>query len=461
MVTKTTTLISRDELSAAALESVFRQAGIDAAVSGQGVRLAMDGLAITATPVAERGYVFLSVVLGINSGTTSEQVLELCNRINEGLAFVTAFLNEGFFQLQLCWHLDTAAGVTAEEVVDQARRFRAAVRGAVQKDTEHVLLARPMSFVQKCLEPAFVEHAEPRDAGSDPSFKVVLDPLNAGDLATAAAEAEKLAARCPDLDLGYLWWGGALMRGGKLNEARKVCRRGLERSRRKYMLCGRLAEVNWRAGVLGDAVYWWAQAVHCLESVPDQRGESGPYLYLQHVAVGAGEPDVAAAFGARAGQIRPGVGLDAPSAQSLAGPAWSQQVPQLRDVLTELRARYAKPRADGAGRKVQGMLIMTAMPVPDAHVLLTQIIDQQLKRGNEVVKDVVVKVETAGTNLDDRAYAYAAVRQAFADLGGADLADRTERFSFQASNGNRGYYYLAFDRPATATPAAMASAALA
>jgi len=227
------------------------------------------------------------------------------------------------------------------------------------------------------------------------------------------------------------------------------------------MLCGRLAEVNWRAGVLGDAVYWWAQAVQCLESVPDQRGESGPYLYLQQVAAGAGEPDVAAAFRARASQIRPGVGLDAPSAQSLAGPAWSRQVPQLRDVLTELRARYAKPSANGAGRKVQGVLIMTAMPLPDAHVLLTQIIDQQLKRGNEVVRDVVVKVETAGTNLDDRAYAYAAVRQAFADLGGADLADRTERFSFQASNGNRGYYYLAFDRPATATPAAMASAALA
>lgn len=352
-MTKTTTLISKDELSAAALESIFRRAGIDAGVSGQGVRLVMDGLAITATAVAERGYVFLSVVFGINSGTTSEQVLELCNRINEGLAFVTAFLNEGFFQLQLCWHLDTAAGVTAEEVADQARRFRAAVRGAVQKDTEHVLVARPRSFVQKCLEPAFTEREEPRDAGSEPSFKVVIDPLNAGDLATAAWEAEKLAARYPDLDLGYLWWGGALMRSGELNEARKVCRHGLERSRRKYMLCGRLAEVNWRADVLGDAVYWWAQQVHCLESLTDQRGESGPYLYLQHVAVGAGEPDAAAAFGARANQIRPGVALDPQSAQSLAGPAWSREVPQLRDVLTELRTRYAKPGGNDAGRKVR------------------------------------------------------------------------------------------------------------
>ena len=218
-------------------------------------------------------------------------------------------------------------------------------------DTEHILEATVKSYVQRCLEPGFAEGEEPRDWRCDPSFRSVLDPLNAGDLTTAAQQAEKLAVQFPDLDLPYDWWAGALLRQRKVNEARKVSRRGLEQSRRKYMLCARLGEVNWEAGLLADAVYWWAQAVHCQESLRHRTGGYKSYLYLHYVAAGAREPEVAAAFLQRADSISSGmIRLDPATARSLTDSASRHTTPDIREVLTGLRARYLQPQ-DAAGAR--------------------------------------------------------------------------------------------------------------
>jgi tetratricopeptide (TPR) repeat protein len=337
-------LISKDQLNVVRLQEIFRHANVDARISGDNrLILTIDGIEITAAIDADKAYIALLVKLGdVKPGTARLQALELCNRINEELAFVSAYFLEGFFALMLAYYIDTRAGVTAEEVVDEARRFRAAIGSAPPVDTEHVL--DTASFVERCLKQAFTEAEEARDWRSDPSFRSVRDPLNAGDLTTAAREAEMLAARFPDLDLAYDWWGSALMRRGELAEARKVCRRGLERSRRKFMLCRRLGEVSWEAGLLGDAVYWWAQAVHCLESLQEKRGESSPYLYLHYVAAAAGEPDVAAAFLQRADSVRLGmVRLDSKAAQSLTALASRGQTSDIREILVRLRARYLQP----------------------------------------------------------------------------------------------------------------------
>lgn len=335
-------LITRDELTNAKLQEIFRHAQVEASIVAGNLCLTIDGLKIIAEAFADRGYVSLGCNLILRPGTASRQALELSNRINEGLAFIKAYFGEGSFRLVFLDYIDTNTGVSAEEVVDEARRFRAAIRSAMALDTEHIVEATMRSYVQRCLEPEFAEGEEPRNWQSDPAFQSVLDSLDAGDLTTAAQQAENFAAQFPDLDLPYDWWAGALLRQRKLDDARKVCRRGLERSRRKYMLCVLLGEVAWEQGVLAEAVYWWAQAVHCQESLRDRTGENKSYLYLHCVAAGVGEPEVAAAFLQQADSIRPGTitRLDSAAARSLTELTSRQRTPDIREVLTRLRARY-------------------------------------------------------------------------------------------------------------------------
>jgi hypothetical protein len=194
-------------------------------------------------------------------------------------------------------------------------------------------------YVQRCLEPAFVEAKERRDFQSDPSFRSVLDPLHSDDT-TAAREAEKLAARFPDLDLAYSWWGDALMSLGEFDRAREVLRRGLERSRRKFMLCTSLGEVEWRAGNLPEAVYSWAQAVHCQESLEDRGHDVAAYLYLLSVAIGLEEADAAGALLRRVDAIRRDIRLVPLRDASLREFASREGTPEIREVLRGLRTRY-------------------------------------------------------------------------------------------------------------------------
>jgi WD40 repeat protein len=199
----------------------------------------------------------------------------------------------------------------------------------------------PGGYVQRCLEPAFVEVEEPREWDSDPTFRNVLDPLNRGDDELAVQEAEKLAARFPDLHLAYFWQGAALMSLWELDRAREVLCRGVQRSRRKFTLCARLGEVEWRAGKLVDAVYWWAQAVHCQESLDGRGNDVSAYLHLHYVAVGVEEAYAALAFlrrvdAMRAGQIRLNSG------EALRELAAREGTPDIREVVRGLWTRYPR-----------------------------------------------------------------------------------------------------------------------
>lgn len=147
-VSRMTALITKDELTYARLQEIFRHARIEATIVGDNLLLTIDGLKIIAQSFTDRGYICLGCNFTLKPGTASHQILGLCNRINEGLAFIKAHFSEGFFKLVVDDYIDTNAGVAAEEVVDEARRFRAAIRSAVAMDTEHILEAAPRSYVE-------------------------------------------------------------------------------------------------------------------------------------------------------------------------------------------------------------------------------------------------------------------------------------------------------------------------
>ncbi|MEX2459217.1 MAG: hypothetical protein WD770_09555 [Actinomycetota bacterium] len=214
------------------------------------------------------------------------------------------------------------------------------------------------------------ELPEDRTWQSDPALREVLDPLNRRDHAAAAAAAERLVDRFPDLDLIYSWWGKALLEQGDTAGARAVLERGIERSRRKYVLCERLGEVEWRAGDLDDAVRWWAQSVHGQESLAGA-GEVGPYLYLAAVGQGMGLHDVAADLLDRADRMRAGqIRLEEPVAAELRALASRRGDPGVEATLRGLRDRYlargpqAAPSPDVPAAPPAGRTSRHAAPSP-------------------------------------------------------------------------------------------------
>lgn len=195
-------------------------------------------------------------------------------------------------------------------------------------------------YVARCLTPAYREEDEIR-SWRDPEFSAVLDRMRQADQASRLAEAQPVMERFPDLHLGYVWAGEALLRMGEIDRAREVLRRGVERVRRKFGSCEKLGEVEWRAGNLAEAVYWWAQGIHCQETLPNRGDDVGSYLYLHYVAEGVDLGDLAAAFADRVDSIRAGqIRLEPTTAGELKALAAGQGTPEILEVLALLRERY-------------------------------------------------------------------------------------------------------------------------
>jgi tetratricopeptide (TPR) repeat protein len=206
---------------------------------------------------------------------------------------------------------------------------------------DYGLQGKDAAFFSRCLEPAFQEQDESRNYRSDPALRSVLDPLNAGDNKKAAKKAEKLTKRFPDLDTIYVWWGRACINSGDHRKARRALLSGLERARRKFMLCCALGELEWReGGDLQEAVYWWAQSLHCQESLEALSDES-VYLYLHYVAEARGETGPASALITRVDRIRGGqVRLNPATEAQLRAFASQANGPGIAAVLNELTRRY-------------------------------------------------------------------------------------------------------------------------
>lgn len=196
-------------------------------------------------------------------------------------------------------------------------------------------------YVRLCLEPQYREEEEARTWQSDPRFRTVLDPLNGGDYDSATKAAAKLVSTFPDFHLVYMWQGSAQRQLGAFDRAREVLLQGLAKSKRKSILCEQMGRVEWNAGDLKQAVYWWAQAIHGQETPEGSSNDESAYLHLYYVADGMGLPDVAAAFISRVDQMRAGQIRLAPStAADLRGLARRGTDPSIERVITGLRDKY-------------------------------------------------------------------------------------------------------------------------
>ncbi len=196
-------------------------------------------------------------------------------------------------------------------------------------------------YVEQCLTPKFKEEEGQRRWDSDPEINIVLDPLNNGDYKTAYKEAERIVTKFSDCDFIYDYWGTALMRMGDFDQARQVLNRGLDNAKEKYTLCNTLGELELEAGNIKTAVYWWAQAVHCQQSLKGYTSDLWPYLYLHYAADSMGLADIAKAFITRVDQMRAGqIRLDQPTANNLRNLARKGKSYDIEKVLKELGSKY-------------------------------------------------------------------------------------------------------------------------
>lgn len=201
-------------------------------------------------------------------------------------------------------------------------------------------------FVQRCLQPQFQEEVESRTWNSDPAFLRILDFLNNvntnnRNYILATRETEKLLSRFSDFDLIYKWRAVGFEGQGNYSLARAVLISGLKKAKRKFILCTVYGEIEWKSGNLKDAIYWWAQALHCQEAAQDKGKDESVYLYLSYVAEGMGFNTLAASFISWVDKIRPGqIRLEAQEAEDLRGLAQKGRIPGMETVLSELVARY-------------------------------------------------------------------------------------------------------------------------
>jgi hypothetical protein len=135
-------VISNEELTSQKLHEIFRNAYMDAQLDADGdVRLTLDGIKILVTVDQSRKLIHLISIFGVKPGATRQQVLELCNRINDRLILIRAAFPSSLPSpaVMLDHYLVTEAGLTGVEIVDDVRRFRTVISSVPPLNTEQIL----------------------------------------------------------------------------------------------------------------------------------------------------------------------------------------------------------------------------------------------------------------------------------------------------------------------------------
>jgi|SRR5450759_2314433 Putative bacterial sensory transduction regulator len=135
-------VIAMDDLTVARLTEIYRAAYMNPEVGDNGdIKLQLDGLKVIVKVEPTKKFLRHYLLFGTKPGTTRQQMLELCNRINDGLVMVRASC-PAVFPNPMLWidhDLDTEAGLTGLEVVDETRRFRTIFASVPPLDTDHIL----------------------------------------------------------------------------------------------------------------------------------------------------------------------------------------------------------------------------------------------------------------------------------------------------------------------------------
>jgi len=228
---------------------------------------------------------------------------------------------------------------------------------------EHPTKLTGQDYVTKCMVENYREKDESRSWNSDPSFRRVLDPLNAGQNAKAWNEAEALVQKFPDFADVYVWWAKAFLNDRNYPEARRVLRDGLSKSKQKYPLLNLMGEVEWKSGSLAEAVYWWIQGLICQQTRRGFGEEVGAYLYLYHIADALGLSTLARQLCERVDFIRPGkIRLSSEAISSLTGLVGASDTAQIRKVLQMVEKKYFAPKPQ-TGSSKQGDEILTLIRI--------------------------------------------------------------------------------------------------
>jgi hypothetical protein len=135
-------VISNEELTSQRLLDIFRNAYMDAQLDSDGdVRLTLDGIKILVTVDQSRKLIHLISIFGVKPGATRQQVLELCNRINDRLILIRAAFPSALPSpaVMLDHYLVTEAGLTGVEIVDDVRRFRTVISSVPPLNTDQIL----------------------------------------------------------------------------------------------------------------------------------------------------------------------------------------------------------------------------------------------------------------------------------------------------------------------------------
>ena len=135
-------VITREEMTIPKLHEVYTQAFMHSEIQAGGdIKLELESLKLFVKVQPEKKILSLYALFGVKPGTTRLQVLELCNRINDGLVMVRACTPAVFTSpaLWLDHDLDIEVGMTADDIVSETRRFRTVIAGVPGMDTEDVL----------------------------------------------------------------------------------------------------------------------------------------------------------------------------------------------------------------------------------------------------------------------------------------------------------------------------------
>jgi hypothetical protein len=135
-------VITQEEITIPKLHEVYTGAFMHPEIQADGsIKLELESLKLFVKVQTDRKILSLYALFGVKPGTTRSQVLELCNRINDGLVLVRACTPAAFPTpaLWLDHDVDIETGMTADDIVTETRRFRTVIGGVMGMDTEDVL----------------------------------------------------------------------------------------------------------------------------------------------------------------------------------------------------------------------------------------------------------------------------------------------------------------------------------
>lgn len=135
-------LISKEDLTGRTLMEVFGAASMDPHIDADDdVTLVLDGIKILISADSRRSVLRLVALFGVKPGVSRQQVLELANRINDGLIMLRASYPSALPlpSLMIDHYLVTEAGLSGLEIIDETRRFRTVVASIPPLDVESIL----------------------------------------------------------------------------------------------------------------------------------------------------------------------------------------------------------------------------------------------------------------------------------------------------------------------------------